>query len=86
MPLMKYLASEDQLVKLYKPEEEEDWSGLVWPGGVKEMPKDHPPCGWQNEFCERNPLIPIIATICSFILLAFMLIGMAFYVRRTRYV
>ena len=86
MPLMKYLASEDRLVKVYKPEDEGDWSGLVWPGGIKEMPIDHPPCGWQNEFCEQNRLIPVFATICSFIFLASVLLGLAFYVRRKRFV
>ena len=82
--MMKYLAAEDRLVKVYKPEDEEDWSGLVWPGGVKQMPKDHPPCGWKNEFCKRNPMIPTIATISSFVLLVFGFIGLAFYVRRKR--
>ena len=81
---MEFEAAENRLIKVYKPEDEDDWSGLVWPGGAKQMPKDHPPCGWNNEFCQRNPLIPIVATICAFLVTASGLFALAVYFKRKR--
>ena len=84
VPLIKYFAAEDRIIKIYKPEIKEDWSEIVWPGGSRQMPKDHPPCGWKNELCKRNPLVPTVTSISTFILLLFGFICLAFYVRRKR--
>ena len=81
---MTLIAAKERLVKIYKPEDGYDLSGLVWPGGVKEMPKDHPPCGWENEFCKTNPLVFIIGVACAFAVLTFGLVSLTLYIRKKR--
>ena len=54
VPLLRYVAAISESVKLYKPRNEEDWSGIIWPGGHQEVPKDSPQCGWKGELCQDD--------------------------------
>ncbi len=43
------------MLKLYKPGDPNDWSGIVWIANKTDIPSDMPPCGWKNELCITEP-------------------------------
>ena len=58
---------------MYKPEDPDDWSGLLWPGNSTTPPRDSPECGWNNEFCVEEDsgqqvIIIVTAVVASAVL------------------
>ena len=45
-----------RLIKEYRKEEEDNWSGIIWPGRSRVIPIDSPECGWQGELCIRSEI------------------------------
>ena len=52
MKLMRWDAEKGVLEKVYKPDDPNDWSGILWPGNATEVPTGVPRCGWQGELCK----------------------------------
>ncbi len=52
--LLQFIAADNSMKKIYKPDRQTDWSGLVWYGNKTQVPRDKPECGWNNELCEQN--------------------------------
>ncbi len=69
-----WFAVDKKIVKLYKPDHPNDWSGLIWPGNGTLVPSDTPRCGWKNELCEQdskdNKMIIIFTSLSGFIFVA----------------
>ena len=53
MKLMRWDAEKGILEKVYKPEDPNDWSGILWPGNSTKLPTGVPKCGWKGELCEK---------------------------------
>ena len=73
---MTYSAAKDKLIKHHRPEDANDWQGLVWPGGVMSIPSDSPPCGWNGELCPekgQNKMTAIIPGTIFLVLLSILL-------------
>lgn len=69
--LMEWIAVEERMKKVYKPDDPNDWSGLIWPGNGTRPPTDSPPCGWDNELCPAQSssiridiALAVIAVVC----------------------
>ncbi|XP_077977730.1 atrial natriuretic peptide receptor 2-like [Glandiceps talaboti] len=52
---------------------------VTWPKNVTSAPKDHPPCGWEGEFCPDNSKTIILAVSGTLGIVA-VIFGIAFYV------
>ena len=50
---MRWDAEKGILEKVHKPEDPNDWSGILWPGNATEPPTGVPRCGWHGELCEK---------------------------------
>ena len=50
---MRWDVEEGVLEKVYKPDDPNDWSGILWPGNATEPPTGVPRCGWHGELCEK---------------------------------
>lgn len=79
IPILKWSASERQLYKVFKPEDQDDWSGLYWFSNATAIPADSPACGWSGELCSRrNRSYLVMVTIVTLtVLLAALCILMA---------
>ena len=51
VPILHWSAKDWKLYKVYKEEDPNDWSGLIWFGNSTSVPRDSPECSWKNEFC-----------------------------------
>ena len=64
MNLMYWDAAKRVLEKVYKPEDPDDWSGILWAGNVTKPPTGRPICGWDEELCEKaennHLLVPLL--------------------------
>ena len=49
---MRWDAAKRLLEKVYKPEDPNDWSGILWAGNATKPPTGVPICGWDGEFCD----------------------------------
>ncbi len=71
------------MVKVYKPENTSDWSGLYWHGNSIMIPREAPLCGWQGELCEattnNNTLIIIVISLVCIALVIILLIVAALF-------
>ncbi len=53
--LLTWFAANEALVKVYgHTDVEDDWQGIVWPGGSMQVPTGQPQCGWLNEKCTQQ--------------------------------
>ncbi len=65
--LLEWLAADQVLEKIYKPEKANDWSGILWHSNATAIPVDSPPCAWFDEQCDNdqnNQLLNIIIVSC----------------------
>ncbi len=69
VPLVNWKAGENVLIKIYKPDLPEDWTGLKWMGNKTSVPSDTPKCGWKGELCEVTSNTLQITIITAFILI-----------------
>ena len=85
--IMEWLAAEGRMRKVYKPDDPDDWSGLLWPGNSTVPPKDAPECGWDNEFCVEKDtgqqVIIIVSAVVASVILC-VIIGVAYSYRKIR--
>ena len=49
---MRWDATKGVLEKVYKPEDPDDWSGILWAGNATKPPTGVPICGWAGQLCE----------------------------------
>ena len=80
--IAEWISSEGKMKKTYKPNDPNDWSGLIWPGNVTTIPSDTPACGWKNELCtpkKQDVSFFISGTVAVMVVLAAFL---AFYLFR----
>lgn len=65
--------------KIFKSQETNDWSGLVWAGNASTPPAANPPCGWDNELCrdDRDTDIFIIPGVLICIVITVLAIASA---------
>ncbi len=52
--LVRFVAADHSVKKIYKADKRDDWSGLVWYGNMTGVPRDSPLCGWNNELCQQD--------------------------------
>ncbi len=52
--LVQFVAAYGSVKKMYKPDDPDDWTGLVWYGNRTEVPRDRPICGWDNGLCKED--------------------------------
>ncbi len=87
--MMDWSASQNKLIKLYKPHSPNDWSGIIWPGNGTSVPKDTPECGWNNELCEsedeNNQSVTITVVCLVFVTMVTIVIIGLYVLRKRRY-
>lgn len=71
--------------KVYKPEDPNDWSGLVWPGNGTKPPRDVPECGWENEICDRKERKHHVTIISSMTIISLAIATLAIGISFRRY-
>ena len=52
--LLDYIAFNNKVTKIYKPDQPGDWSGIYWANYGSTVPKGEPECGWDNEHCSSK--------------------------------
>ena len=64
MKLMYWDATKGVLAKVYKPEDPNDWTGILWAGNATKPPTGQPACGWHEELCKKTErsklLVPLL--------------------------
>ncbi len=73
-----------QLIKVYKPENVSDWSGLRWHGNSTEVPVEAPTCGWQGKVCmthhKNNKIVIFSALVAGTVMMIIVIIvGLSIY-------
>ena len=62
--LLYWDATKGVLEKVYKPEDPNDWTGILWAGNATKPPTGQPACGWHEELCKKTErsklLVPLL--------------------------
>ena len=85
---MEWIAADDKMIKIYKAEKADDWTGLHWHGNKMTVPSDSPLCGWKGEFCDvENPRdkVPLIVTTVTVVLTIIIVFLIGFIIKKYRY-
>ncbi len=88
LPLMDWVASEEKMRKLYKPEVVGDWSGLMWYSNGTTVPRDSPICGWNNELCQEddgNRKMTLIFMMVGVVVILVVIICVILAINKSRY-
>ena len=54
IPFLEWRAMEKRMVKHYKPNDPDDFSGILWSGNSTTVPRNSPECGWSGELCNEE--------------------------------
>ncbi len=54
VPILDWFAADQVMVKLYKPDQPGDWTGIVWHGNGAQVPSCSSGCGLNNEYCDEK--------------------------------
>ncbi len=76
------------MIKVYKSELKDDWSGLVWQGNSTQVPRDSPECGWAGELCTYDDSMsqPYVYVLCAIgVCCLFVVIGGVWGMRKYKY-
>ncbi len=70
VPLLNWKAAEGVLVKVFKPDLPDDWTGLTWMGNKTSVPRDSPECGWKGELCQvTSDTLPLTLITLSILII-----------------
>ena len=64
LTLLDYISIHNSLIKIYKADKPNDWSGILWSGYLSSIPKGEPECGWKNEHCSSKWDYCILCITC----------------------
>ncbi len=89
IPILDWIAADKRMIKLYKPSQSDDWTGILWHGNP-EVPRDSSHCGWPGELCEMDKNsdsfnILVIVEIVGGIILLFIVVSTVILVKRYRF-
>ncbi len=76
------------MLKVYKPQDMTDWTGLTWYGNGNKVPSDTPICGWDNKLCnaeDNSHTLIMTLFIIGITLVIIVIIVVLILLRRYRY-